>query len=63
MLYTFLTSALHKVSGELQDPVDNRLLYLQEVTIGRHKTEVSVLPDTRYRSVVLSTPMLVTVLI
>jgi hypothetical protein len=63
LLYTFLTSPLREVSGELQAPIDNSLLYLQDVTIGTHQTEVSALPDIKYRFVVLSTHMLVTTLI
>jgi len=63
LLYTFLPSALREVSCELQAPVDNSLLYLQDVTISTHQTEVSALPDIKYRFVVLSTCMLVTMLI
>jgi len=62
LLYTFLTSALHTVSGEVQPSVDSSLLYLQNVTISTHQTEVSALPDIKYRSVVLSTRMLVKML-
>jgi len=65
LLYTFLTSALHGVSGELQVSVDSSLLYLylQDVTISTHQPEVSALPDIKHRFVVLSTRMLVTMLI
>jgi hypothetical protein len=63
LLYTFLTSALHRVSGELQASVGNSLLHLQDVTNSTHQTDFSALQDIKYRSVVLSTRMLVTMLI